>query len=101
LGAIFPRIFREFAQIFRDVVKIFTDFAQIFTDFVRIFREFARIFTKSKLLGMRLHPCIPASYTTDEGLQISHIFSLDRGAKIKHKIFKTWVGMHKTKSRTL
>jgi len=47
-----------------EFVKVFTDFAQISTYFARIFREFARIFTKSKLLGVRLHPCAPASDTT-------------------------------------
>ena len=56
LGAIFARIFREFAQICRYFAKVFTDFAQIFTGFVRMFRDFARIFSKSKLLGVRFHP---------------------------------------------
>jgi len=55
LGAIFACIFGEFAQIFRD-------FAKVFTDFARISLDFARIFTKSKLLGVRLHRCTPASY---------------------------------------
>jgi len=31
-------------------------FAQIFREFVKVFRAFSRIFTKSKLLGVRLHP---------------------------------------------
>jgi len=46
-----------FAQILRK-------FWQIFADFARIFRDFVRIFTKSKLLGVLLPPCTPASYTT-------------------------------------
>jgi len=35
---------------------IFLGVAQIFRDFVKVFRDFAQIFTKSKLLGVRLHP---------------------------------------------
>jgi len=50
LGAIFSQIYREFYQVLRD--------------FVRILWGFARIFTKSKLLGVRLHPLHPASYTS-------------------------------------
>jgi len=50
-----------FAQIFRDFVKVFRYFAQISTDF-------CRIFTKSKLLGVLLHPkrppSTPTSYTS-------------------------------------
>jgi len=38
--------------------------AQIFWDFSLSFQDFARIFDKSKLLGMRLHPVHPSSYTT-------------------------------------
>jgi len=57
LGAIFAQIFREF-------VKVLRDFARILWDFAGILWDFARIFTKSKLLGVRLHPCIPASYTS-------------------------------------
>jgi len=49
LDVIFACIFGEFAQIFRDFEKVFTDFAQISLNF-------ARIFTKSKLLGVHLHP---------------------------------------------
>jgi len=64
LGAGFACIFKEFAQIFRDFVKVCTDFAQTFLEFARIFRDFSRIFTKSRLLGVRLHPFTPASYTT-------------------------------------
>jgi len=59
LDAIFACIFREFGWIFRDFAKVFTDFAQICLDFARIFKVFARIFTKSKLLGVRLHPLHP------------------------------------------
>jgi len=39
-----------------DFAKVFTHFFQIFKDFARTFRDFARIFTKSKRLGMLLHP---------------------------------------------
>jgi len=49
----------EFAQIFREFVKVFRDFARILKDFAWILRDFAQIFTKSKLLGVCLHP--PAS----------------------------------------
>jgi len=45
LGAISAQIFREFLKVFRD--------------FARILWDFARIFTKSKLLGVRLHPLHP------------------------------------------
>jgi len=38
------------------IAKVFTHFAQLSTDFSLILRDFARIFTKSKLLGVRLHP---------------------------------------------
>ena len=48
LGAIFDRIFREFAQIFRDFATIFRDCTQIFT-------ECTQIFDKSKRLGMPLY----------------------------------------------
>ena len=51
LGAIFACIFGVFAQIFRD-------FAKVFIDFVQISLDFAVIFTKSKLLGVHLHPCL-------------------------------------------
>jgi len=56
VGAFFASVFREFAQIFTDFKNIFTDFAQISTDFAWIFNDFAQIFTKSKFLGVRLHP---------------------------------------------
>jgi len=46
---------RNFRPIFREFVP---DFAKVFTDFAQIFKNFARIFTKSKLLGVRLHPCL-------------------------------------------
>ena len=59
LGAIFARIFIEFAKIFKDFSKVFTKFAQISTEFSRIFRNFAQIFTKSKNLGVCLHPRHP------------------------------------------
>jgi len=42
------------------------NFACIFKEFAQIFCDFARIFTKSNLLGVRLHPCTPASYITHE-----------------------------------
>jgi len=48
LGAIFAHFYRGFL-IFSDFLKVFRDFAQILTDF-------SRIFTKSKILGVRLHP---------------------------------------------
>ena len=44
-----------FAQIFRDFVKVFSDFHVYCPDFKRFFQ----IFTKSKLLGVRLHPRPP------------------------------------------
>jgi len=65
LGAIFASIFREFAFIYKDFVKVFTDFPQISTDIVPILRDLAQIFTRSKLLGVRLHPCISVCYITD------------------------------------
>jgi len=65
LGAIFASIFREFAFIYKDFVKVFTDFPQISIDIVPILRDLAQIFTRSKLLGVRLHPCISVCYITD------------------------------------
>jgi len=50
LGAIFSRIVGDFAYTCRD--------------FDHIFKDFARIFDNWKLLWMRLHPWIPASYTS-------------------------------------
>jgi len=35
---------------------LITIFAHIFMVFVKVFRDLARIFTKSKLLGVHLHP---------------------------------------------
>jgi len=64
LGAIFVHIFREFAQIFREFVEAFRDFARMRKDFARILRDFSQSFTKSTLLGVRLHPCTSASYTS-------------------------------------
>jgi len=52
LRAIFAHFFREFAQIFKEFVEVFRNFA-------RILQDFAWIFTKSKLLGVRLHPLRP------------------------------------------
>jgi len=49
LGVIFTQIFRESYTVLRDFARILEDFAQVLWDF-------ARIFTKSKLLGVRLHP---------------------------------------------
>jgi len=60
----FSHIFKGIVQIFRDFVKGFRDFAHISMDFTRILRDFARIFTKSKLLGVHLHPLHPASYAS-------------------------------------
>ena len=54
----------HFAKISTDFAQISTDFAKISTDFALISNDFARIFTKSKLLGVRLHPCTPDSYTS-------------------------------------
>ena len=54
------------AQIFRDFTKVFIAFAQNYTDF-------SRIFTKSKLLGVLLHP---ASYTTEWMSILSELMSL-------------------------
>ena len=36
-----------------------TIFAQIFREFQQVIRDFSRIYTKSKLLGVRLHPLHP------------------------------------------
>jgi len=61
LHIIFGDIFSnqsKLGAIYRDFLKVFRDFAQNSTDF-------ARFFTKLKLLGLRLHPCTPASYTSD------------------------------------
>jgi len=52
----FLLIFAGVCSEFQGFVKVFRDFVQISTDFARILRNFARIFTKSKLLGVRLHP---------------------------------------------
>ena len=59
LGAIFAQIFREFVKVRRDFSRILWDFAQILWDFARILWDFARISTKSKLLGVRVHPLHP------------------------------------------
>jgi len=48
-----------FISIFRDIVKVSTLLAQIFLDVARILREFAQILTKSKYLGVSLHPFTP------------------------------------------
>jgi len=45
--------------------------------FAWIFRNFAQIFNKSKLLGVRLHPCYPGSYTTVQRYLISSCFALN------------------------
>ena len=49
-----------FCAIFARVSGIFIHFAQISRDFAQIFRDYDRIFDKSKLSGVRFHPCIPA-----------------------------------------
>jgi len=38
------------------ILRSFTHFVRIFSHFARILRDFSRIFTKSKHLGVRLHP---------------------------------------------
>jgi len=58
----------SFAHFFREFVKVFRGFARILKDFSRILKDFSRIFTKSKILGVRLHPCTRVSYTS--GLKI-------------------------------
>ena len=42
----------------------FTNQTRLGAIFARIFRDFVQLFNKSKLLGVRLHPLHPASYTT-------------------------------------
>ena len=54
LDAIFARIFKELPR-FSGILR---RFSQIFARFPWIFMDFARIFTKSKLLGVCLHPCL-------------------------------------------
>jgi len=59
LGAFFSNksmLGANFAHIFMEFVKVFRDFARILKDFARILRDFARYFTKSKSVGVRLHP---------------------------------------------
>jgi len=46
----------HFCSGFQGFCDVFRDFDKISTDFARILRDFAGIFTKSKLLGVRLHP---------------------------------------------
>ena len=42
----------------------FTNQTRLGAIFARIFRDFVQLFNKSKLLGVRLHPLHPSSYTT-------------------------------------
>jgi len=52
-----PHVGRHFFKIKSDYVE--HHFCHLFREFAQIFRDFDRIFTKSKLLGMRLHPPFP------------------------------------------
>jgi len=47
------------------IQSTYSDFANIFTNIAEISTDFARIFTKSKLLGMRLHPPPPTPVNVD------------------------------------
>jgi len=55
--------FQGFCISFHSFWPVSKDFAKVFTDFAEISKDFARIFIKSKLLGERLHPLHPPSYT--------------------------------------
>jgi len=54
LGAIFVK-----SKHMQQFAKVFIHFSQISTEFAWILRDFAWIFTKSKVLGVRLHPLHP------------------------------------------
>jgi len=56
LHVILQKLGAIFAQISRYLAKVFTFFVQISTNFAQIFRDFSRIFTRSKLLGVGVHP---------------------------------------------
>jgi len=61
LGAIFVKS-NHVGRLF--IAKVFINFAQISTDFAWIFRNISLIFTKSKLLGVCLHP-LPLHHCTN------------------------------------
>jgi len=71
LHVILPTLGAIFAQIFRNFAKVFIDFTQDYTDFARNLKKFTRIFNISKLLGLRLHPCLLHSDAAIQSLLIA------------------------------
>ena len=71
LHVILPTLGAIFAQIFRNFAKVFTDFTQDYRDFARNLKKFTRIFNISKLLGVRLYPCLLHSDAAIQSLLIA------------------------------
>jgi len=66
LGAIsfkLKHVVHDFCLYFQRACSHFQGFCECLQSFAQISTHFAWIFTKSKLLGLRLHPCLLHQWT--------------------------------------